>query len=170
LFAALEGSQRSSLLHLADPPTGFGHLFHEGWESRARQQHYAAVAEAAGLFDLADRLLHRSRERENAREVDTFTLDWRGGEAQFRGTRVDMAEMAQRLRHPRPDVFERVRVFTGVEAGVYAALQRGDTRGLAEAKATGGLLPGAGALPAASGARGVYSLLSDGAFVAIEVA
>ena len=181
LFAATLGAERSSLMYLADPPFGFGSLFPEGWQQQARRQHYIAVSEAGGLFGLADRLqqggpIERLRD-EIPHEGERFSFggtEGLGG-ATFVGRYVSLEVEARRLRHPRSSELTGVRLFTGIASSLYDRLARGELPAdplrpdpnvqetYIPASSTG-MLPGP-----EKQSRGIFSQLSDGAFLAFEV-
>jgi len=180
LYAATRLSDRPSLLHLADPPVDFGELFHEGWQHRARRQHYAAVLETAGLYGYADALLrHRLQQGNEGERAETFSIrdgEGRDGTPVFMGTYRKASRVARELGHPSPETFEELRLFAGVDNARFEYLRRGDIpahdiepreQDWAEREAPSvGVLPGreAGGPPC-----GVYSLLPDGAFFAAEL-
>jgi hypothetical protein len=176
-FAAMQGASASSRIHIADPAFGFRDLFPEGWATAARRTHYGAVAEAAGLFDLADDLLQQRRgERPRRGDIESFSFGVGNDQVgRFRGTSTSLGEAARRLRHPRHRLFEHVRMFVGIAEDRFERLTHGDLPGCLDLEATP--LVGSGALPARedtleppkSSARGIYSLLSDGSFLAFEV-
>lgn len=187
LFAAEEGDKRSSLFHVQDPCFAFEHLFHEGWDEHARRRHYAGVLEACEDFALAEHLLRRNSniEREES-PLESFFLDSRETEDagdhrhnRFLVKRVLMDEWAHRLGHPRPQAFRDIRVCVGVAEDIYRMLERGrvphpleiknslrsdDNEGSVPRISDVGLLSSEG-----GGARGVYSILSDGACLAVEL-
>ncbi|HEX9640880.1 MAG TPA: hypothetical protein VGB13_06175 [Candidatus Krumholzibacteria bacterium] len=178
LLAAERHDDAHSLLHVADPPFLFDHLFHDGWEDIAMRRHFAAVCEAAGLLDLADHVLAGRPIESEAEQVTTFSLP--GGDPerplQFRGTYREIYDDARRLRHPRAEVFRSVKLFTGIDAGRYEALRRGrlpsaetdseeDAEPFVRLPIGSGIVPGQGADGAA---QGVCSFLSNGSFMAVS--
>lgn len=180
LFAAQQRAGESSLFYVADPPFAFRDLFGEGWDREARRRHYAAVAEAAGLFDLADFILRRGRLPEERREPETFLLG--AGEVegtQFTGTYTWLRDQARRLRHPRPEVFDRIRMFTGLSSNLFRQLTKGQIPGsflleesFSRNEPEQPFHPRSGALPDPEKpgiARGVFSVLSNGSCLAFEV-
>ncbi len=188
LFAAQQGSEGSSLLHVDDPPFGFEDQFQEGWQSLCRREHAIGMLEAARLFDRADHVAQRrERESEYARE-SVFRLS---GEASlseetsssdevFIGTYLPVGEWARSLRHPDPKKCDRIRIFVGIQKSLArdfeygrfprgAVVERSDYSDVQSGALTGssrvGLLPGREVRTA----RGIYSVLADGAFMAIEL-
>ena len=176
LFAATQGDERSSLFHIDDPPFGFDHLFRQGWEGEARVRHYAAVAEAARTYHFADSIIHRRPERGmEAEEASVFTLgDEESSDRQrgFRGTKIPLGPQARALRHPRAEDYEKASISIGMDDHLFMHLAHGHVPSpdeLAEGQSTPlsrvGLVPGWQGGPA----RGGYSLLADGSFLAVVV-
>ncbi len=185
LFAAQQGDERTSFLHVDDPPFRFEEYFGEGWESHCRREHAIAMLEAARLYELADDLSRRRRTEVEPGRVETFQLP--GGEGQQEGDRfvgayLPIAQWARSLRHPDPRSCERMRMFVGIEQSLYHHFERGEFPArLAPSDATAttdsqgepirgpvvGLLPGP-ERESGEPARGMYSVLADGAFMAVE--
>jgi hypothetical protein len=181
LFAAQQGDERSSLLHVDDPPFQFQDQFREGWELHCRREHAIAMLEAARLFARADNVAgQRQGESDSNREI-TFRLP--GGEGSegesFLGTYLPLEEWARSLRHPNPRECKRIRIFLGVQEDLVRQFERGEfpgPRGSFDTNVTAASVPALergpkiGILPdrERGGARGVYSILADGAFMAIE--
>jgi hypothetical protein len=126
LFAAEQGEDRASLLHVDDPPFQFEQDFGEGWESRSRRDHAIAMLEAARLYELADDLARARRAERERREVATFRLPGTEGQeegASFVGTYLPIGDWARALRHPDPRECERIQMFVGVERGLYRSFE-----------------------------------------------
>lgn len=174
-FAASQGDERSSLLHVDDPPFGFDHLFPQGWETDARTHHYAAVAEAARMYRFADSILQRRREPIFEEEETTlFTLgDEEGPDRlrRFRGTKILLGPQARAMRHPRAVDYERASLFLGMDDQLFTLLAHGRLPSAAELKERRSApMSHVGLVPATQGGgppRGVYSYLADGAFLAV---
>jgi len=179
LFAASDGEVEPSQFHVEDPPFAFDRYFHEGWENVARRYHYAAVLQAAGLHEEAARLLRRPASESSPGEVATFRLSLTEEVTkEFAGTYWRPWELARAIGHPQVDALRNLRVFAGIESDLRALLQRGT---LPPARPFGppqketmktsdvppfGLLPG---LNSESSARGFFSRMSNGSFLAIEL-
>ncbi len=190
LFAAKQGDERASLLHVNDPVFAFGRLFDEGWEDRSRRSHFAGVLEAAQLFDVADLLSHREPlESDNIFRGDRgdatrFRLDDShtnedGG--QFVGSYLPIEDWARRIRHPDRNALKRLSVFIGIEGRRFDYLANGklpprcrsgehisekNREPIPIISSRTGLLPSR-EFPSQS--RGVFSLLSNGSILAVEV-
>ncbi len=171
LFAAVHGDRRDTLFYVQDPPFAFEHLFGEGWRAQARRRHYAGVLEACGMFEAADDYLNHGEFP--FRESSTFRLpSSNGGEAiQFIGSYSGPAEVARQLGHPRPQTFRGLKIFRGVDRRCLddlSSLPRAKDRGDFEVSKVG-VLPVSGDSQSKSLERrtGVYSLLSNGAILAI---
>jgi hypothetical protein len=173
LYAALQRSERESLVHVEDPLFAFEALFHEGWETAARRRHYAAVLEACDQFDAADRLLGRRPLSGTEREQrsSAFALgDEDDSGLRFRGVWDRVDDTGRRLGYDDFERFTGIRVFRGISEGRYQALMSGDygSDQMEEERQPAGRLPRVGTLPPRKGGhQGVYSLLSDGAFLAL---
>jgi hypothetical protein len=182
LLSATLGAQASSLLHIADPPLGPGAIFYDGWKEDARRRHYTAVAEAAGLFSLADYIARRGSPDRSPRHdapsrgrgATEFAFGQDGDRRLiFIGTARRLEDEASVLRHPRSAQFRGVEMFAGISQSLYRRLERGELpeRPLADEEQSAPVLTaaGTGQLPGEQGApRGVYSLLSDGSFIAFS--
>jgi hypothetical protein len=184
LFAARQGAERSSLLHVDDPEFAFGDLFHEGWESACQQAHYAGVLETARLFDVADFVRRRERpiRRERAQsEYQVFDLaegDRLDERHRFVGSYLPLSDWLRTLRHPDPETLRGLRIFAGVERRTFDLLSEGElpgrrSVGIEPQSREGEQVAGSitGILSSAKGegnARGAYSVLSNGAFLAVE--
>jgi hypothetical protein len=183
LFAACDGAVEFSQFHVEDPPFAFERFFHEGWENEARRWHYAAVLQAAGLWGDAAELLRRPSPEMPHGEPGTFRLVLTEEVAKdFAGTYWAPADAARALGHPQADAFRAVRVFTGIEADTRALLQRGrfpparpfgprtpEPEGSQESYSP---IPQFGLLlgrERKGPPRGVFSRMSDGAFLAVEM-
>ena len=182
LFAAQQGNERSSLLHVDDPPFQFDDQFRDGWESHCRREHATAMLEAARLFARADDVARQQRTDSDSNREAIFRLpggDGSEGES-FVGNYLPVDEWARTLRHPNPRECERIRMFVGVQQELARQFERGEFPSLMpspdfkeSSKPYGeldrgpriGLLPGRGSRGVA---RGMYSVLADGAFMAIE--
>lgn len=182
LFAAQNGDARPSLFYAEDPPFPFQDLFKEGWEQRARRSHYAGVLEAAQMPEAGDAVL-AGREFGQF-EGQYFTInpeDDRGDiPNRFVGTYLPVPNIARRLRHPDPEAAAKVKVFVGVHERVFDALRSNQLGSLgkpATANASRPSIAGFGGqawgfLPGperGSPARGVYSTLADGSFLAVSL-
>lgn len=184
LFAAQQGDSKSSLLHVEDPSFLFDDLFPESWEENARHEHYRAVLETARLFDAAEGMEQRRPSEGERAEVDYFTIEGtslsREQSPRFVGTFLPIMDIARRLRHPDMREVKDLRIFVGLQEQVYNVLRLGelpDIRKNTEARfetegrtpiqlPTWGLLPGREPnLPP----RGIYSSLSNGSFLAVEL-
>ncbi len=182
LFAAQNGDARPSLLYAEDPPFPFQDLFKQGWEQRARRSHYAGVLEAAQMPEAGDAVL-AGREFGQF-EGQYFMInpeDDRGDiPNRFVGTYLPVGNIARRLRHPNPEAAAKVKVFVGVHETVFDALRSNQLSSLGK-PATGnssrpsmagfggqawGFLPGP---ERGNLARGVYSTLADGSFLAVSL-
>ncbi len=185
LFAAMQGDERSSLLHVNDPPFAFTNLFGEGWEDDARRHHYAGALETAQLFDESESLLRRRIERAPVQaERATFVLDdvySADGEMRFAGNFLPITDWLRRLRHPNREAFGQLRVFVGIEENRFRELAGGRLPRRAVPQSDQGstsegegqqISTVTGFLPSREypgEARGVYSLLSNGALLAVEI-
>jgi len=182
LFAAQQGEERSSLLHVDDPPFQFDDQFREGWESHCRREHAIAMLEAARLFGRADDVARQRRTESDSNREATFRLpgvDGPEGES-FVGTYLPVGEWARVLRHPNPRECERIRIFVGVQQELARQFERGefpplmpspDSKGTSKPSGELERGPRIGLLPGRESrgvARGMYSVLADGAFMAIE--
>lgn len=182
LFAAVRGDERSSLFHAVDPPFAFMDLFGKGWKDEARRRHYAAVLEAARLYDARDRLLHRWQPESHAARKPVFFHFDSGREREdqptFAGSTIDVLEMARAIGHPSPGSFEGVKLFIGVDERIYRHLAKGELppRPKVVGEESDGGRPGgmprqrAGLLPPDRDdgrGGGVFSQFADGSFVAI---
>jgi hypothetical protein len=185
LFAALQGDDDSSLFHVEDPVFMFENLFSKGWQEEAQRSHYTAILEAAQLFEMADNLYHSRKTKELMQEVHTFRIDDNDNKKKetprFKGTFLPVKEVARRLRHPRLHDIDSLRIFVGVDERIFNNLRRNELPVGREEKESEldekrevppptipewGLLPGR---KPAGPPRGVYSILSDGAFLAVEL-
>jgi hypothetical protein len=182
-FAAVQGARQSSLLHVDDPPFLFDDLFVDARVNESRRRHFVGVLEAARLFAFADDL-RRGRPSEARQDSHTFTIEaqpeTREGAQRFVGNFLPVQDVARQLRHPRMDLVESLRVYVGIDDRVLRELTANrlpqptaqtelDAEGPTESilPATGwGLLPGR---QPDSPPRGVYSVLNDGAFLAVEL-
>jgi hypothetical protein len=175
LFAAEQGEDRSSLLHVDDPPFQFEQDFGEGWELRSRRDHAIAMLEAARLYELADDLARARRPVREQREVATFRLPGAEGQeegAAFVGSYLPIGEWARSLRHPDPRECARVRMFVGVERGLYRSFEHERFPSFLAPSVDDGKtdvpgVPVVGMLPGEVEANGVYSVLGDGGFLAL---
>jgi hypothetical protein len=178
LFAAEQGEDRTSLLHVDDPPFRFEQDFGEGWELRSRRDHAIGMLEAARLYELADDLARARRPEREKREVATFHLpgaEQQEGGAAFVGSYLPIGEWARSLRHPSPRECERIQIFVGVEQELYRSFEHErfpsflgppvDSESDHEIEVPG--VPGTGMLPGDGQAKGIYSVLGDGAFLAV---
>jgi hypothetical protein len=187
LFAARQGDARSSLLHFNDPTFIFDPLYVEDWEDRSRRMHFASVLQTAQLLDEADAVLKRNTFESN--DNSTFKID-REDNFNFVGSYLPVQDWARRLRHPYPACLKHLKVFIGIEQARYRALSRGllpprffgieqPTEGaftstaIAKSNETALRIANrSGALPSqefSGESRGIYSLLSNGSLLAIEV-
>ncbi len=173
LYASQQGRDGSSLLYVDDPPFEFDDLFGEANDDSARRHHYAAVLQAARMFDVADAVLApRTEAAEVKEDASVFTIRTPGTQeagVSFRGNYLPLLEVARQLGHPDHNSVRNVGLFVGIRDAEYRSLMRGNipesTETTDELSPTG-LLPGADSQAAPCG---VYSLLSDGAFLAVEV-
>jgi hypothetical protein len=176
LFAAEQGEDRTSLLHVDDPPFQFEQDFGEGWDLRSRRDHAIAMLEAARLYELADDLARRRRTERVQREVATFRLPGAEGQEEgvtFLGSYLPVGEWARSLRHPSPRECARIQMFVGVEQGLYRSFEHErfpsflapsvDSTAGRKIEVSG--VPVTGMLPGE--VTGVYSVLGDGAFLAV---
>jgi hypothetical protein len=178
LFVATVGAVEQSQFHVEDPPFAFERLFHEGWEDAARRRHYAAVLEAAGLYSDAAGLLGLPHpDIAHGSEIYRLSLSEEVGE-EFTGAYFQPADAARILGHPEPGAFRDVRVFAGIESGVLSQLRDGRLPagrpfGLRhEGRPEKSPIPPFGILPGeepGGPARGLYSRMSDGSFLAVEM-
>jgi hypothetical protein len=181
LFTAQQGDERSSLFHVEDPVFGFDDLFKEGGEEASRRSHCLGILEGARLFDLADDMRRTRRERRQAGENQVFDLpepDRTDERHRFVGTYLPIEQWIRQLRHPEPDALRNLRIFVGVEQRTYARLERGeipvrptvpDEKAQGEAEPLASSKVGVLSHRETTGeARGVYSVLSDGSFLAVE--
>lgn len=181
-FAARQGEERSSLLSVVDPSPAFPELFEDGWKEIARRRHYAAVAQAAGLWGLAERIARpgadtRRPEMEGREREVQFALGAGEAAPQFQGTAVSLFDQAQRLGHPQPHSFAGVRMFVGMSYSLYRELSEGKLPAPSQLLPGGqdaptvppgvGLVPGDGPNDEP---RGIYSLLADGSLLAFYAA
>lgn len=174
LFAAQQGEPKSSLLHVDDPPFGFGHLFGEGGEFRCRREHAVAVLQAARFYEAAESF-GRSREF-NSEQVELSTFQLRTeensnqeGQDTFVGHYLPTLDWAHQLGHPDIKQCSRIRMFVGLEQGLFRRLARGqviDRESLKSETQFEFRISKVGVLP---GSRGIYSHLADGAFMAVEL-
>ena len=183
-FASTQGSDRSSLFHADDPVFDFDDIFSNGWQANSRRKHYAAVLEASHLYEAADNL-HHGRTTEGLKEehhvfmIDADRQD-RETSSRFIGNYIPVHDIARRLRHPDLRAIDALNIFVGIDNEFLRALlnnrlpgeiAREDTEEKFEripiSKAPDwGLLPG---LKSDDPPRGVYSILSDGSFLAVEL-
>ena len=182
LFAARQGDSRSSLLHVDDPDFAFDALFGEEGELASVRRHYVGVLESAQLFDVADHLASRRLAEPRARPRETFEVPERDrfdDRGRFVGSYLPLAEWAGQLQHPEPDVLRDLRLFVGVEESVFRRLERGEVPARRRAapveqaaeREPYSLGSHTGVLSGENGfSRGVYSVLSDGAFLSVEFA
>lgn len=182
LFAAQQGDERSSLLHVDAPTFQFDDRFQEVWDSHCRREHAIAMLEAARLFGRADDVARQGRTESDSNSEATFRLPSGAGPEgeSFVGTYLPVGEWARMLRHPNPRECERVRIFVGVQQELARQFERGEFPSLlpspdskGSSKPSGELASGPriGLLPGRESrgvARGMYSVLADGAFMAIE--
>lgn len=195
LFASKMGDKHSSLFHVADPPFAFKHLFHEGWENLARRYHYAAVLESAHLYEMADALLHRAprdekkesmmkdkkRERQRPERLRIPSGADENG-LTFHGSRTEVFDMARALGHPNAGAFRGMTMFVGIDGDSYRYLEMGSLPPLSGSEERNsetlekrfasqvgvGILNGSES-PEREASSGIYSLLSNGSILAIEV-
>lgn len=132
--------------------------------------------------------LRRTRFGEELRESSRFQLydipegDRVSDRHQFVGNYLPVQDWVRQLGHPEPDALRGLRVFVGVEEGVYNTLKHGDTPSRIVSDSSDPakeerdkelpVVPVVGALSdseAAGAARGAYSLLSDGSFLLVEL-
>jgi hypothetical protein len=167
LLASLQGAESSSLFHVADPTFSFLDLFHEGWRSSARRYHYDALLRAC------DKVLLGEGERRESRDAERFSLQPGENGPFYRGRFDRLEEVATRLGHPAPESFRGVRIFRGLDEDLYRVLSEGSLpsedgstreRGEIAMRATAGAVYGE-----RGAARGVYSHLSDGAVLAVDL-
>jgi hypothetical protein len=189
LFAAMQGDNRSSLLHVEDPVFGFDEFFSKGWLEEARLNHYVAVLEAAQLFEVADNLRHRHITEVSPGDAHIFTIEGkkekekkaeREESSRFVGTFLQVRDAARRFRHPKLKDIDKLRIFVGVDEWTFNQLRQNRLPARRRLKDTGKDeesalppdIPGWGLLPGRKSddpPRGVYSLLNDGAFLALEM-
>jgi len=140
------------------------------------------MLEAARLFARADDLARQRRTDSDSNREATFRLP--GGEGpegeSFVGTYLPVGDWARMLRHPNPSECERIRIFVGVQQELARQFERGefpssmpspDSKGISKPSGEQELGPRIGLLPGRESrgvARGMYSVLADGAFMAIE--
>ena len=187
LFAAKQGDDRASLLHVNDPVFAFDRLFDQSWEDRSRRLHFAAVLEAAQLFDVAEALTHREpiqSDNMGRTEQTRFRLDDTNTNEdgqQFVGSYLPIEDWARRIRHPDRDALKKLSVFVGVEGQRFENLASGrlPARCRSVEHTSDSKLERTQSLPSRTGllpsreypgqSRGVFSLLSNGSILAIEV-
>jgi len=179
-YGALQGASRSTLFHVEDPPFGFNHLFSKGWEEQARRRHYAAVLQFADQFELAEQLLKPEvapeiiKEQIHRIEPQKFRLKI-GGESQegslFLGVYDDIEFLARRMRLRRPAAFHGWRLFRGINEREFGDLIRGRIPSQQIKEGRYPYIPHTGIIPGGNRGRGrgVYSLLPNGSFLAIEI-
>lgn len=176
-FAAQQGQPNSTLLHVNDPPFPFDEVFSEGSEDRARREHYAAVLQMAGLDYVAENLLS-SRESKQPPEAQTFTIDSdsTAGEeqARFAGQYLPVRGALTRLRLRDAQWADSFNVFVGVYQPFYSQLMANRLPDAydPEFRRPNITLPQWGTLPGRrvdEAPRGVFSLLADGSFMAVEL-
>jgi hypothetical protein len=184
-FAALQGDDWSSLLYVEDPVFRFDNFFLKGWQEEARINHYAAVLEAAQLFEVADNLRHRLITKERPEESHIFTIEGekqkRKESSRFVGNYLNVQDVARRFRHPELRAIDKLRIFVGVDEWFFKELSRNRLPGGIRSKDAQEeeperelppRIPGWGLLSGYDPdgpPRGVYSSLADGAFLAFEI-
>jgi hypothetical protein len=177
-LGAREGTSNESLLHVEDPPFAFDALFEKGWREAAMRRHFAAVLGAAGLPQAAGAVLTGNR----AQEIPHDDLIVGAGEraVTFSGTYRSLAPVAEELGHPEPWIFQRIRMFTGIDSRSFTALIEGRfplwvtgiSPDIDEDAAVPAFLRLPSVAPLEEGENregGVYSVLADGAILAFEV-
>ena len=168
-FAAREGSSSTSRFSVEDPPFNFQELFGKERDVEAMRRHFAAVLAAADLRAAAGAALTGNGADEVPHE-DFVVGDEKsdGVSAAFAGTYRDLGQVAKELGHPRSELFAGLKMFAGIDAGSFAALVKGQLPewvwGNSEEAPAFQRLPLVGTT-----AKGVYSVLSDGAFLAFEM-
>lgn len=178
-YGALHGENRSTRLCVEDPPFGFERMFGPGWEELARRRHFASMAQFAGLPAVAERLLGEDGPETDVRqyrEPDRYVLSVPGDAeaAVFLGTADDVGALAQMLRVPNPEQYRGWRVFRGVAEREFKHMFDGRVPPPQDSDEPSRItsIPPSGVVPGEETTqdRGVYSLLSNGAFFAIDVA
>ncbi len=135
-------------------------LFGKGWKEAARRRHYAAVLEAARLYDARDTLLHRGPiEHQASRKPEFFHFGSgreREGQPSFAGSTMFIGVDDRVYRHLAKGQLPPRRNSVGEEP------DRGRPGELPRQRA--GILP-----PDRDDGRGdgVFSQFADGSFVAI---
>ncbi len=190
LFAAKQGDSKSSLLHVNDPIFMFNRLYDDSWEDRSRRAHFAGVLQSALLFDEADQLMRGvAVQSSDNKNTSSFEID-RGDDLSFVGSYLPIEDWARRLRHPDAISLKRLKVFIGIEKNRHSLLAAGklpprffglenygdnssSKRPNAESRDTVPRLTSrTTTLPSrefTGESRGVFSLLSNGSFLAIEI-
>lgn len=179
LFATTGEEAQPSQFHVEDPPFAFERLFHEGWELSARRRHYAAVLQAAGLIQQATALADG-----DAFEFPSNFLAQKeiplpdGTPAKFVGTQRNLSELAATFGFPGLSTEHACRVFTGLEADLLHRLANRQTPpgrpyGLVSNRSDdSSRIPPFGFISSPRSpdfSKGVYSRLSNGSFLAIEI-
>jgi hypothetical protein len=183
LYAAREGEERKSLLHVVDPPFPFESYFGEGWQDRARREHYAGVLEAARLDGAASEWRQGRGFNPERAPVDLFSIETANKESsmpRFIGTYLPVQELARAMRYPDMASVRALKIFVGMREDVFHDLR---VNRIPPSKATADVagrqvepaqetIPSSGWLPGIEPgrpARGAYSMLEDGSFLAVEL-
>lgn len=186
LYAAQQGEERSSLLHVVDPPFPFDEYFREGWQDSARREHYTAVLEAARLDNAAASWGAGRGFDPEADGLDLFNIESAERESatpRFIGNYLPVQELARSLRYPDMSAVRALKIFVGVRQDVFDELrlnrlppskQVDAARDLPSRQAgpADAVIPLSGWLPRrepGGPARGAYSILEDGSFLAVEL-
>lgn len=182
-YGAIQGASRSTLFHVEDPPFGFTHLFEQGWKEKAQRRHFAAVLQYTNQYELAERLLRINDRSETMdeqipiSEPKKFRLrlynELQEGKGYF-GSYEDIEEIARRIGIHRPNAFKGWRIFRGIDENIYGYLKRRELPPSMNSNSVNNddyaySIPSTGIIPSEKQgyARGIYSLLNNGAFWAI---
>jgi hypothetical protein len=167
-FAAREGTSSTSCFSVEDPPFAFEEFFGKERDVEAMRRHFAAVLASAELRAAAGAALTGNGAAEVPHEVFVVGEGSESGRVEFAGNYRDLGRMAEEMGHPRAYLFAGLKMFVGIDALSFAALAQGDLPGWvwgdSEEAPRFQRLPAVGTTP-----NGVYSVLSDGAFLAFEM-
>ncbi|MGD0650919.1 MAG: hypothetical protein ABSA97_07245 [Verrucomicrobiia bacterium] len=178
LFATTGAETQPSQFHVEDPPFAFESYFHEGWEKIARQRHYTAVLQAAGLHENASAVAQGQSfgDEPSVMEGKDIVLP-DGTIASFVGTRRRLYDLAATLGIREAGSLRGCEIFMGIDVEVRRSLANrqfppGQPYGaLAKENVSGSKIPPFGFLPSQTRREepGVYSRLSNGSFLAVEL-
>lgn len=179
LFATTGEEAQPSQFHVEDPPFAFERLFHEGWEMSARRRHYTAVLQAAGLTQQATAFADGDTFESPSNFLAQKEIPLPDGTpAKFVGTQRNLSELAATIGFPGPPTGPACRVFTGLEADILHRLINRQTPpgrpyGIVSNRSDdSSRIPPFGFISSPRSrdfSKGVYSRLSNGSFLAIEI-